>query len=247
MAESRRSSRLASKRSRNGLIEEKTEVPIIKKAKKITNKKDSKAEKSEHPEETKNNENTEETEKVKSTEITETENTESIEQDGKTEKAEKTGSAKSDELEVGELLPEDLEVELQDSSKVNLLEFAKKSHILIIFAYPKASTPGCTRQAKGFRDEYKELHDDLKAGVLGLSADNSKSQTNFKVKQGLPYDLICDTQKKLIKLLGCKKSPSGIIRSHFVFVDGVLKVKKIRVSPEDSFKGALLEAKTFSK
>lgn len=222
MPEPRRSSRLATKRSGNTLIEEKIEIPVVKKAKKITSKKELKADKAE-----------------------ETEETEKPEQDEKTEKTEKTETTKIDELEVGELLPEDLKVELQDSKKVNLLEFAKESHILIIFAYPKASTPGCTRQAKGFRDEYSELHDDLKVNVLGLSADNSKSQTNFKVKQELPYDLICDTQKKLITLLGCKKSPSGIIRSHFVFVDGVLKIKKIRVSPEDSFEGALQEAKTF--
>jgi peroxiredoxin Q/BCP len=147
------------------------------------------------------------------------------------------------ELKVGDSLPKDLVLQLQDSKEINLLEYAKKVHILVIFAYPRASTPGCTRQAIGFRDEYKELHDELKATVLGLSADTPKAQTTFKTKQKLPYDLLCDTRKELCQLLGCKKYPTGIIRSHFIFVDGVLKVKKIKVSPEDSFKGALEQIK----
>lgn len=151
------------------------------------------------------------------------------------------------ELEEGDSLPEDLKVELQDSKEINLLDYAKKAHILIIFAYPRASTPGCTRQAQGFRDEYKELNGDLKASVLGLSADTITAQTKFKDKQNLPYNLISDTKKELIKLLGCKKYPSGIIRSHFIFVDGVLKFKKLKISPEVSYKSALEQVKELSE
>lgn len=147
------------------------------------------------------------------------------------------------ELKEGDTLPKNIQLELQNSEKIDLLEYAKKAHILVIFAYPRASTPGCTRQAKGFRDEYEELHGELNASVLGLSADSAKAQTGFKTKQNLPYDLICDTKKTLISLLGCKKQPSGIIRSHFIFVDGVLKVKKVKVSPEDSFTGALKQVR----
>lgn len=146
------------------------------------------------------------------------------------------------ELQVGDSLPDDLELTLQDSTEINLLEYAKKHKILIVFAYPKASTPGCTRQAKGFRDEFKELTE-LGATVLGLSADTTKAQTGFKTKYELPYDLLCDTNKKLISILGCKKHPSGIIRSHFVFVDGILKFKDIKISPEQSFTKALAEVK----
>jgi peroxiredoxin Q/BCP len=148
-----------------------------------------------------------------------------------------------EELEIGDEIPKSLKVTLQDGTVVSLLERAKKSHKLVIFAYPRASTPGCTRQAKGFRDEYKELQD-AGADVLGLSADTGKAQTNFKIKQELPYDLICDVKKELISLLGCQKYPSGVIRSHFIFVDGILEVKKVKVSPEDSFKGALDQVKS---
>ena len=146
------------------------------------------------------------------------------------------------ELNEGDKIPESIEVELQDSTKINLSKYAKDNHILVIFAYPKASTPGCTRQAKGFRDEFDDLKK-LNATVLGLSADNLKSQTSFKNKQELPYDLIADTKLQLITLLGCKKFPNKITRSHFIFVDGILKIKKIKISPEDSFKTALEDIK----
>ena len=151
------------------------------------------------------------------------------------------------ELNVGDEIPSDLEIKLQNGEEQNLLEFSKKAGVLVIFSYPKASTPGCTRQAKGFRDHYKELNEKYGASVLGLSADNAKTQTNFKVKQELQYDLICDTKKELIALLGCKKFPSGIIRSHFIFVDGVLRFKNVKVSPEESFTNALKQVKELSK
>ncbi|GMM30840.1 thioredoxin peroxidase [Martiniozyma asiatica (nom. inval.)] len=143
------------------------------------------------------------------------------------------------ELEEGQSFPGGFELINQDDEVVNLSDVISKSHIVIIFAYPRASTPGCTRQAKGFRDLYDDLHGNHKATVFGLSADSPKSQTTFKTKQELPYDLLCDTNRKLIKLLGCKKAPSGIIRSHFIFVDGKLVSKRVKISPEDSFNSAL--------
>lgn len=153
----------------------------------------------------------------------------------------------SDDLEVGDSIPKNLELELQDSTKINLLKYAKDAHILVIFAYPRASTPGCTRQACGFRDEYKKINGKFKAKILGLSADSSKAQTTFKLKQKLPYDLLCDVDRKLITLLGIKKVPKGIIRSHFVFVDGVLKIKNVKVSPEQSYTSALKQVEELSK
>lgn len=155
------------------------------------------------------------------------------------EEGEEEREEELEELEIGDGIPSKIELTLEDSSKINLKEFAKKAGILIIFAYPKASTPGCTRQANGFRDEYKELKS-LKAEVLGLSSDNEKAQSNFKTKHELPFHLICDVKRELIKLLGCRKSVvSGTIRSHFIFVDGILKVKEIKISPENSFTRAL--------
>lgn len=149
----------------------------------------------------------------------------------------------SGELEIGDAIPEDVVLEDQNSKQVNLLQLAKKAHILVVFVYPRASTPGCTRQAKGFRDEYDELTKKLKATVVGLSADSPKAQQKFIERQSLQYDLLCDPGRSLIAALGCKKHPKGTIRSHFIFVDGILRVKKVKVSLEVSYKGALEQVK----
>lgn len=141
-------------------------------------------------------------------------------------------SASGERLEIGDEIP-DMVLKDQDDKDVDLRKIAAENKIVVIFVYPKASTPGCTRQACGFRDNY----DDLKAHakVFGLSADNVTRQKNFQTKQSLPYDLLSDSNRELIGILGCKKTPqNGIIRSHFVFFEGKLKFQRIKVSPEVS-------------
>lgn len=112
-------------------------------------------------------------------------------------------------------------------------EIAKENKNCSIFRVPKASTPGCTRQACGFRDNYEDLKEH--AAVFGLSADSVISQKKFQTKQKLPYHLLSDPKREFIGLLGAKKTPlSGSIRSHFVFVDGKLRFKRVKISPEVS-------------
>lgn len=161
----------------------------------------------------------------------------------KTTKPKKTATAKPkmSELEVGDKIP-DLTLLDEDNNEINLVEASKKSKFIVIFAYPKASTPGCTRQVCGFQKNYKDLVE-LDTTVFGLSADLPKSQKNFIVKQGLEYHLLSDPEKELIGVLGAKKQPTGIKRSHWIFVDGVLKIKKVQISPEDSFNTALEDIK----
>jgi len=96
---------------------------------------------------------------------------------------------------------------------------------LILYFYPKDSTPGCTTEAQQFRD----LHPDfLETGsiVLGISRDSLKSHENFKAKQNLPFELLSDSEELLClqfavikekKLYG--KTVRGIERSTFV-IDG---------------------------
>lgn len=135
-------------------------------------------------------------------------------------------------LDIGDKIP-DLTLLSQDGKEVSLREITKKNKILVLFAYPKASTPGCTRQVCGFRDNYNDLKKN--AYVLGVSADSVNAQEKFHTKQHLPYDLLSDPKRQLIGLLGAKKTPnSGIIRSYWIFVDGKLKFKKVKVSPEIS-------------
>lgn len=143
------------------------------------------------------------------------------------------------ELQVGDAIP-DLTLLDEDGKEINLKQVSSKTKYLVIFAYPKALTPGCTRQVCGFQLNYDSLTQ-LDTTVLGLSADLPKSQKNFITKQGLKYHLLSDPDKKLIGPLGAKKQPSGIKRSHWIFENGVLKIKKIQISPEDSFNGALAD------
>lgn len=151
-------------------------------------------------------------------------------------------------LEVGDDIP-DITLQNQDGKDVSLKALAKENKVIIIFLYPKASTPGCTRQACGFRDNF----DDLKEHglVLGLSHDTPAAQLKFKEKYSLPYDLLCDPTREFIGMLGAKKTPaSGSIRSHFVFADGKLKFKRLKISPEisvaDGKKEVLELAKQYS-
>ena len=108
---------------------------------------------------------------------------------------------------------------------------ALKGRQLVLYFYPKDSTPGCTTEGQGFRDRHAEF---LAANTLvfGVSRDGLKSHENFKAKQCFPFDLISDKDEqlcqlfeviKLKKLYG--KLSNGLIRSTFV-VDEEGKVEK---------------------
>lgn len=161
------------------------------------------------------------------------------------EPATKKAKISASELEVGDQIP-DLTLHDENGEEVHLPEIAKKTKYLVIFAYPKASTPGCTRQAKGFQKNHKTLAE-LNTTVYGLSADSAKSQLNFVTKQGLEYSLLSDPSRELIEVLGAKKSPSGIKRSHWIFKDGELVIKRIAVSPEVSVDSALEDIQLFNE
>jgi thioredoxin-dependent peroxiredoxin len=96
---------------------------------------------------------------------------------------------------------------------------------LVLYFYPKDSTPGCTTEGGDFRDLHKQF---LKAGaeVYGISRDSVKSHENFKAKQGFPFELLSDEDEKACKLFGVIKMKNmygrqvrGIERSTFV-LDG---------------------------
>ena len=102
---------------------------------------------------------------------------------------------------------------------------AVRGKTLVLYFYPKDSTPGCTTEAQQFRDLHEEF---LQAGcvIAGVSRDSVKSHENFKAKQNLPFELISDADETLCtqfavikekKLYG--KLVRGIERSTFV-IDG---------------------------
>lgn len=81
-------------------------------------------------------------------------------------------------------------------AKVSLKDFAGKD--VILYFYPKDDTPGCTKEACGFRDEWKMLQK-LGAVVLGVSADSQASHEKFARKYKLPFQLLSDPERKVME------------------------------------------------
>lgn len=145
-------------------------------------------------------------------------------------------------LELGDSIPS---VTLKDENN-NDVTLSEIKNYLVLFAYPKASTPGCTRQVNGFEKNF-EYYKKNNISIYGISSDTPENQLKFKNKYNLTYSLLSDPEKLLIAPLGAKKSPSGIKRSHWIFKDGKLIVKKLTISPEVSVDSALSDIEEFLK
>ena len=101
-------------------------------------------------------------------------------------------------LKQGDIVP-NFTVNDQDGNAVSLSDYKGKK--LIVFFYPKASTPGCTAEACNLRDNYKVLQD-KGFELLGVSADSEKRQSNFKNKYEFPFPLLADEEKEVINAFG---------------------------------------------
>ena len=101
-------------------------------------------------------------------------------------------------LQVGDKAPEVLGIN-QDGKEVKLADFAGKK--VVLYFYPKDSTRGCSAQACSLRDNYSELQNQGYE-VIGVSTDSAASHQRFIAKQGLPFQLIADTDKKLSEIFG---------------------------------------------
>ncbi|CAM1368658.1 putative peroxiredoxin bcp [Tenacibaculum litoreum] len=101
-------------------------------------------------------------------------------------------------LKIGDKAPSFESVD-EKGNAVKLSDYAGKK--LVLFFYPKASTPGCTAEACDLRDNYKTF---LAKGydVLGVSADSAKRQQNFINKNELPFPLLADESKDVINAFG---------------------------------------------
>jgi len=109
---------------------------------------------------------------------------------------------------------------------------------LVLYFYPKDSTPGCTLEGQNFRDSYQQFRD-AGADILGVSRDSLKAHENFKAKQGFPFDLLSDQDEKLCRQFDVIHEKNmygrkfmGIVRSTFL-IDGNGKLRqdwrKVRV------------------
>ncbi|NTV09331.1 MAG: peroxiredoxin [Zoogloea sp.] len=104
-----------------------------------------------------------------------------------------------------------------------------RGHPVVLYFYPKDSTPGCTTESQNFRDLHAEFAA-LGCSVLGISRDSLKSHENFKAKQELPFELVSDKDETACELFGVMKLKNmygkqvrGIERSTFVIgADGSL-------------------------
>jgi len=137
-------------------------------------------------------------------------------------------------LNIGDKAPEFSALN-QLGETVNLSDYQGKK--LVVFFYPKASTPGCTMEVKNLRDNFKLLQkNDYE--LLGVSADSAKRQQNFSNKNELPFPLLADEDKEVIKAFGvwgAKKfmgrEYDGIHRMTFVIDEnGIIEniIKKVK-------------------
>jgi peroxiredoxin Q/BCP len=120
-------------------------------------------------------------------------------------------------------------LESQHGKEVSLKDFKGKN--VILYFYPRDNTPGCTMEARGFRDLWKKIQKENTV-VLGVSLDRVDSHRKFCEKYKLPFALLSDPEKKVLTKYGAwgekmmyGKKTVGVIRST-VWIGPDLKVKK---------------------
>lgn len=138
-------------------------------------------------------------------------------------------------IAIGDPVP-DISVPATGDKTIKLSDFRGQN--LVLYFYPKASTPGCTQEGQDFRDAASELAAKGTA-ILGASRDSLKAQENFKAKQSFPFDLVADSDEALCKLFDViklkkmyGKESLGVERSTFLIdADGVLRQewRKVKV------------------
>jgi peroxiredoxin Q/BCP len=145
-------------------------------------------------------------------------------------------------MKVGDKIPEILGKD-QNENEIKASDY--KGRKLVLYFYPKDSTPGCTAEACSLRDGYEDLR---KAGyeILGVSVDDSKSHLKFKEKQNLPFNLIADTDKKLVEQFGVwgeknmyGRKYMGTFRTTFLIdedgiIEKIIEPKQIKTSEHAS-------------
>jgi len=135
----------------------------------------------------------------------------------------------------------------QDGNEVALEDL--KGRDVILYFYPKDDTPGCTKEAEGFRDLWKKIQKHG-AVVLGVSPDGEASHQKFRRKYELPFTLLCDPDKKVMTKYGAfgekmmyGKKTTGVIRSTvWIGADGKVKKHWARIQKAADHPAKVLEA-----
>ena len=146
----------------------------------------------------------------------------------------------------------DMEMHITGDKQVNLSDYLGKT--LVIYFYPKASTPGCTQEGLDFREAITRFRRQSTV-ILGASRDGLKAQENFKAKQGFPFDLASDPDETLCKAFDVIKEKNmygrkvlGIERSTFLIdKTGVLRQEWRKVKVKGHVEEVLEAVKALKK
>lgn len=138
-------------------------------------------------------------------------------------------SARAEELALGAKLPT-VSVSDQDGQAVELAAAGSSGWTLVYF-YPKADTPGCTKQACSIRDAFSVLTD-KGVRVYGVSSDDAAAQKAFQAKYKLPFPLLADTEAKVMDAFGVPHAMGFAKRQAFLFKDGVLVWRDLAAATE---------------
>ena len=139
-------------------------------------------------------------------------------------------------LEVGTKAP-DFTLPDKNGNSVSLKDFAGKK--VVLYFYPKDNTPGCTRQACAFAQNYEEFKNRAVA-VIGVSKDSAASHVKFAEKHDLPFILLSDTELQAIQAYDvwkekkvCGKVGMGVVRTTYVIDEqGVIEKAMPKVKPD---------------
>ena len=132
-------------------------------------------------------------------------------------------------LKVGDAAPQFTHLD-QNGNEVSLGDFAGKK--VLVWFFPKASTPGCTAEGCNLRDNYASLQD-KNVEVIGISKDSVKRQSNFATKYEFPYPMLSDEEGATVNAFGCwgpkkfmGREFDGIHRKSFL-IDEQGKIERI--------------------
>jgi peroxiredoxin Q/BCP len=146
-------------------------------------------------------------------------------------------------LEVGQRVPHVVGV-LEDGSRYDLGALSAVPRV--IYFYPKAFTPGCTRESCSFRDAHEQLMGVQGAEVYGVSGDDPETQARFKQRYRLPFHLVSDVDGSIVKAFGVRLF-GGVLpiisRATFVVdAGGVIRAVFVRQLNAEKHVEAALEA-----
>lgn len=154
-------------------------------------------------------------------------------------------------VEVGKKVPQ-FSLAATSEQEISLSNLKGKN--VVLYFYPKDSTPGCTREGQDFRDSYNKFKRQNTV-ILGVSRDSIKSHENFKAKQGFQFELLSDKDETLCKLFDVIKMKNmygkqvrGIERSTFLIdANGKLKKEWRKVKVDDHVNEVLAAVKELTK